>query len=142
MQEFTRRAALAAVPALAMLPTMVQNAEPAAGAISPHIAELASEYWSARNEWERLTDRCAAEHRDPSEDEDRLWWRKSELADRLTDARAETIGDLVTQTDVWLDYYVEKNLDGTPGHICDMGGPEMRFPVHLPETLRRLAGAA
>ena len=72
----------------------------------------------------------------------RPWDRKGDIADELSVTRAETFADLQAQFDIWLDYYVDKNLDGSPHSVSDMGGPELRFLLRLPSEIARLAGAS
>ena len=74
--------------------------------------------------------------------EERLWDRKRDLAPEITGLRAETFGDLLAQFDMWFDYYVEWNLDGSPIGVANMGGPELRFLLRVPSEIRRLAGAS
>ena len=71
-----------------------------------------------------------------------MWSLEGDLADEISVTRAETFADLQEQFDIWLDYYVDKNRDGSVHGISDMGGPELRFILRLPDEIRRLASAA
>ena len=159
MKTLSRRTALAAVPLLAAATTMAGTARASASptAVSPRLAELIKGYHWCKAEWRRLSDKLNDRNNVvkaaglPRPDcymielecvEDRVWSLKGDLADKISVTRAETFADLQAQFDIWLDYYVEWNLDGTPGGISNMGGPELRFIFRLPDEIRRLAGAS
>ena len=76
------------------------------------------------------------------EAEDRVWDRWEDLAHEITEMRAETFADLQAQFDIWFDYFVEWNVDGSPAGVANMGGPELRFLLRVPGEIRRLTGAS
>ena len=151
MQKLTRRTVFAAVPVLAAMPLLaavpaIASIKPEQGKRSPRLAELIKHYHWSKAEGRKLSDKLNNQPRPDGYKVavenmyDQLLDLKGDLADEISGTRAESFADLQAQFDIWFDYYVYWKLDGTPDEISNMGGPELRFLVRLPDEIARLSG--